>query len=400
MDVSRRFTVLPIKLLIGLNIVIDGFGTASFMAGIGFFTLWWGAVDPAGLLLGMGIGGFAGIGASFIAASLTDTFGRRRLLLIVQSLQLIVYAGLLLPVSSMWIVLFCSLGTGLGRVVSPVRGALPPMYLDKNDLIGFKAKVKTWTIVATVSGGLIAAVIGSTGDGPLLLFIPGVNCVSFFIVLGLTLMLPVEAERISKVKPSLYRPSKAVLSVASLFALLFAVGSIPENVIAILAADRHGIPSSIVVASSVIGFLVAILGQYLISGREDRLRQYHSILTGASLLAGVLSIGALIVVVHVNMSPLWAVVLIVVAGFLSESALLITLYAMWDLQYSLGDDKHRGGVIGVFSVASSLGVAGSPALASALFFSDMEIALPVGLVVIVGAVLLSGVRVRQISYSS
>jgi hypothetical protein len=85
------------------------------------------------------------------------------------------------------------------------------------------------------------------------------------------------------------------------------------------------------------------------------------------------------------------------ASALAESALLAVTYTMWDLQYSLGEDSDRGGIIGIFSAATSIGFALSPALASVFFFKGLGASVISGVLVLVVAAASAATSLRRAS---
>ena len=78
--------------------------------------------------------------------------------------------------------------------------------------------------------------------------------------------------------------------------------------------------------------------------------------------------------------------LLVLSASAAEVALIGIMFVLWDVQYGVGDDENRGGIVGVFGIGTSAGMAASPATASALFFQDLGTALVVGALMIVVAV--------------
>jgi MFS family permease len=131
--------------LIGSNIVVDAFGTAVFASGVGFFVVRAVGAEPTQVLSWLTVGGLVGIALSFVAATLADVFGAKPVLLAVQAVQFVIYLGIAIPSTLYLVLALAALGAALGRVVSPVRGALPPMYLARDDLLRFKAT--SWRVV-------------------------------------------------------------------------------------------------------------------------------------------------------------------------------------------------------------------------------------------------------------
>ncbi|GGN48729.1 hypothetical protein FHR83_009330 [Actinoplanes campanulatus] len=381
------------SLLIGSNVVVDAFGTATFLAGIGFFVIGSLGATPTQVLHWLTIGTFAGIGVSFFASAMVDSLGPKRVLLAVQCAQFFTYFGLLFVDSVTLVLVLCGLGAALTRVTSPVRGALPPAYLDKEQLLQFKAKVKVWVVAVTILGGGVSAAAALLDEHGALLAIPAVNCASFLAAMALTLMLP-ERKNTQWNRVSFRPPSLGILLTASVFALIVGFGSAPDSAVAVLAAGKEGIPPAIVAIGAVVGFAVALAGQRVLKGRESLVRQH----LGATLLVALIVEGlaaiAMAIVSFRDAPAIISLILIAVGLTLAEIALIGVTYAMWDAQYSVGDDSDRGRIIGVFSIATSVGFALSPALASALFFSHPASAITTASIIILFC-LVATLRMRK-----
>jgi hypothetical protein len=97
-------------------------------------------------------------------SSWVDVWGARPILLGLQLAQVCVYVVMVGVDSPSVVLVACCVGAGLSRVTSPVRGALPPLYLGREQLVEFKATVKVWTMVAALLGGAAAAGLGTIGS--------------------------------------------------------------------------------------------------------------------------------------------------------------------------------------------------------------------------------------------
>lgn len=376
--------------LIGANIVCDAFGTAVFFAGIGFFALVWVDTTPSRVLSVLTVGGVIGVALSYAAASWADTLGARPLLVALQVGQVGIYALMATTRDDGAFLTLCSAGAAVSRIASPVRGALPPLYIAKDQIVKFKASVKVWTMVAAVVGAAVAAGLGVVGTAAALLMIPLLNAVSYAAALLLTISL-------SSARPSagrgsrrfgLYRPSAAVTSGAAAFLVLFALGYVPETAVSVLAAHDADIPDWVVGATPALALLAALTGQRLLRGRADQLGERTLSIASAAVVAEAASICLLGVVAHGPGRPAPVTVLFVVLGSaLAEVALLGVLYLLWDVQYSIGDDADRGGVIGVFTAGTSIGTTVSPTLAACLYFQSGTVAVISSAALILVAVL-------------
>lgn len=372
--------------LIGSNIVVDAFGTAVFSAGIGFFAIRWADAEPSDVLNWLTIGGLLGIGLSLFAASLVDSIGPKPILLVVQACQFTVYFGMIIDMPVIAVLALCALGAALGRIVSPVRGALPPLYLSKERLLEFKATVKVWTVTMAIAGGAVAAILGMQKNSAALVLIPLLNCVSFIVVFMLTLGLPDRGRPEKRARFGLYLPSAQVACTALLFAVLAGLGTVPGYGVAVLAADKLGVPSAIVGIAPAVSFSVAILGQQLAKGRSFSLRTQIARIVVVSLVLESTALACLYVISANDLGAISIVSLVVASSALAETGALIVAFALWDVQYNIGNDADRGGIVGVFTMASSLGLAAAPALTSALLFRGPWFAAVAGAAVVTTSV--------------
>jgi MFS family permease len=382
--------------LIGSNIVVDAFGTAVFASGVGFFVVRAVGAEPDQVLSWLSIGGLVGIGFSFVATTLTDVFGPKRILLAVQALQFVVYLGMAIPTSLYLVLALSALGAALARVVSPVRGALPPMYLSKDRLLRFKATVRTWTITSAIAGSAVAAAVGASTATFSSELIPLLNCASFAIAFALTLCLPVHQRTATPRTHKIYRPSLDVITTAALFGVLAALGSAPAYGIAILAAQNPAVPSVSVAVAPVVSFAVALLGQRLSKGRNLGVRARVVRILAISLVLELVATILLFLISRIHLAGPVVLTLVALAAALAELGAFMVALALWDAQYSMGPDSDRASVVGVFTMASSLGMAVAPALSSAFLFGSPQRALLSGGCV-VGAACVLGILVSRMT---
>ncbi|MCF6378153.1 hypothetical protein L2K70_11120 [Nocardioides KLBMP 9356] len=374
--------------LIWANIVVDAFGTAMFLAGIGFFAISGEGVDATRLLSALATGGLVGVALSFPAASWVDLWGARRILAAVQVLQVATYLTMAMVGVHAVVLACCGIGAALSRVTSPVRGALPPLYLEKHALVPFKARVRVWTIAMSLAGSAAAAIVVLVfGDGHTEL-IPLVNAASFLFTLLLTLALPraLIAPSTKRRWWQLYRPPRSIVLTAGLFGLLLCLAYVPDAAVAVVVADL-GLPPWIVAASPALALAVALGGERAVRSRAHVVARHARPILLAALAVQVSGLLALALAVHGPGSGDVVVSgLLVLSASAAEVALIGIMFVLWDVQYGVGDDENRGGIVGVFGIGTSAGMAASPATASALFFQDLGTALVVGALMIVVAV--------------
>lgn len=151
----RENLEMPLKYLkspanaIRVNVLVDSFVTSFLAASVGYLTAQSG-IDSQNALHAVSIGIVVGTALSLPLARLGDVIGETTVLTVVQVLQVLAYILLgVAPDSS------CVLGSLigvflLGRFVSPLRGALPPRYLQKDALISFKIALRTSTFEVTL----------------------------------------------------------------------------------------------------------------------------------------------------------------------------------------------------------------------------------------------------------
>lgn len=372
--------------LIWGNIIVDAFGTALFLAGVGFFAISEIGIEAQDLLGALAVGGLVGVALSLLAASWVDLWGARRILTVVQALQVATYLTMATVGIPSIVLACCAIGAALSRVTSPVRGALPPMYLEKADLVPFKARVRVWTIGMALVGSAAAALVVMIGRG-LTVLVPVANALSFAVTLALTLALPKPLVTRSATRWwQLYRPSRPIVLTAALFGLLCCLAYVPDATVAIVAADL-GLPGWVVAASPALALAVALGGERAVRSRAVAVSRHARRILLWALAIQWFGLVALAVAVHTTDLPDLAMTgFLVLAASAAEVALIGIMFVLWDVQYNVGEDVNRGGIVGVFGIGTSAGMAASPATASALFFQSGATAVLVGGLMLVTAV--------------
>lgn len=162
----------------------------------------------------------------------------------------------------------------LGRLVSPLRGALPPLYLKKEELLPFKGKLRSWTLTVSLCGVGIAS-LSSLMDTffPLLVVVVGALC--YTLCLGSTLKL--EPSHFTRNHPKGQPFHFTVLNQHEaqswLWLLLcFSVIAISSALFPYIVANFDPKASWLLFASSLLGIVVNIVFQRYIGSSRFRVR--------------------------------------------------------------------------------------------------------------------------------
>lgn len=359
---------------IRMNIVADAYGTSLFNAGLGFYVTQALHSSAVAGLMSASVGGLIGIVAGYPLAALSDRWGVRRVLSALQVVQALVLLPLVLTSNQALGLAAIAATFGLGRAVSPVRGALPPAYINRSGLLPFKAGVRTATLIAVLTGTMSAAAIAATGSERILVLVPIANIASFLAALAFTRILdPLPV-------PKATRPWWGSLGPVHLgrrgafylcaFFVVYMTSGVADATMPFAVAQRGSGLGWLIGAASAIGVLVALAGQVAVK----RLSSLTAEQMGSA--RAVLGCGFMLLVVGVSLSALavntagstaWFIGLIILATVVSEVGVVVTSLVLWDVQYRIGPDDRRGAVVGMFSLSTSLGMAVSPALASRFF---------------------------------
>lgn len=361
--------------LIRWNIVVDAFGSAVFGAGLAFYLGRMVLIPDGAALFTIGLGTIVGLVLIIPFGAISDYVEEKRLLLWLQAAQLLSALCVMVFVSKELVYAGLCVLFLLSRGVSSVRGSIPTSYVEKRALIEFKAVVRTHTLIAAAVGAFVASTVAMVSHGAGLLVIPALNAVSFAAALCLTWLLPASEKRNHMKTPSLKGifqiGSSGVIAVVAAF-IVYTLNATMSNVSPFLVKGLGSKYAWILTASTVVGIVAALLFQKVL--RADGplgswLRAQIKAINPAFSLSFIMAfVGMLVMcgVVLFDASSGWKSAGLIAIALLSEVSLVFGSSAVWEAQYSLGDDSRRGAMVGIFTFAGSLGMAAGPMIGAAL----------------------------------
>ncbi|WP_418275019.1 hypothetical protein ACNHYB_09035 [Isoptericola jiangsuensis] len=237
-------------------------------------------------------------------------------------------------------------------------------------------------MAVSLAGAAGAALLGASGSLTLLKLIPIVNGATFLIAMLFTIGLPKPVLAVGHASRrgvlGMYRPTASILAVAVLLGLTFVISGVPGSAIAVLVASESYLPAWIVGASPILGLLIAVGGQRFMREHSNEVGRRLPLFVLISCSGGVIAM-VLLCLVRYGVVPAtsWSIALVVSADVLAEVAGILTSYAVWDVQYRVGSDADRGGIVGLFGVAASASIALSPGIAGLLLFEGAPATLMV-----------------------
>jgi MFS family permease len=113
-----------------------------------------------------------------------------------------------------------------------------------------------------------------------------------------------------------------------------------------------------------------------------------------SLVSELVAMSLLFLISRIHLAGSGVLILVALAAALAELGAFMVALALWDAQYSMGSDSDRASVVGVFTMASSLGMAVAPILSSGFLFGSPQRALLSGGCVL-GAACVLGILVSR-----
>ncbi|QPK78970.1 hypothetical protein G7Y31_10745 [Corynebacterium lizhenjunii] len=388
---ARNFMV-GYPALIAVIVVVDAFATSLFVGSIGFLIGDSPALDASTAMRVVGISALAGVFASVLLARLADRVSIVKTLRLIQALQVLGYVylgfahGLLgvgdfsVPGSSLPIALIFF----LGRLVSPLRGALPPALMAKDELLGFKSKLRTATLSAVFLGALaVGVLVALPVNVSIALAVVGVAaygmCSVFTVALPSTAGVPASGavRTYDSVRSSgcSALPFFNVLSRREwgrwwLLLTTFGVVGIGPAMVPYVVSDAGAWAAWLLAFSSIAGIAVnASSGslvrryQFSLSGLPGRIVLVLATFLG---MANVMLVG--VAMQHTG-DTLVFVAVMMLCLVANQIAFTASTVVAWGSQYDAGRDENRTEIVALFSMTGAVGgaaaqIAGGEAFAA------------------------------------
>lgn len=344
---------------ISLNVISDAFATSLFTAGIGYYTAEISFLSASDSMRAVGLGISLGTITSLVMARMADLFGAVRLLAGVQVLQILCYAYLGFAPKNAGSIFGCILLLFfLGRLVSPLRGTLPPLFLSRERLLEFKAKLRTMTLTVVFLGAITVS-LGAMAQLRMELLIACSGIVAYSLCAASTFRLSAvpDIEREMK-KPSTIWKALSFNDWKLWLALLvsFSVVAVSSS-IAPYAISLWGNKASWLLGfSSIIGILINRAIHKMISNTDGVFNKS----TNRARIAIAIGIGisaflilSTAILFSIALIPFFLVMVIVIV--LVHTGQTIATVVAWDAQYNAGSDDNRALTVAIFSLSSSFG---------------------------------------------
>lgn len=341
---------------IRVNVLVDAFVTSFLAASVGYLTVQSG-INSEDALHAVSIGIVIGTVFSLPLARIGDVVGETTALTIVQILQVLAYVVLGVVPESIWL-LGALIGVFmLGRFVSPLRGALPPRFLRKEELIGFKVSLRTATLTVVLFGAAAVPCV-------LYLDISIRAAASWIGVLGY-LACSLSTQELHKRRTTWVERRKSIGFRISLGTEVWTSWFKVVVTCAVIATGSTLIPYILAAKGSEfswllpLSLLIEIAINYAIQ-KNPRFSKGQSpstlmLLISASTL-GVCGGALLIGSTFLELSTIALSIILIGVFCLNHTAQTLATIMAWQLQYEKGDDKDRSYIVAIFSMASSLGV--------------------------------------------
>jgi MFS family permease len=368
---SRLQNADPILRVLGLSTLIGTLGRGVFLTVTVLYFTFIVGLSAAQIAIIVSASSATGIVTSLLGGQLSDRFSARRVLLIallVESAALVAYAA----VGAFWMaVIVACLAFGSESAAHSARSAI-----IARGFLG-PARVNARAVLRTITNVGIA--IGSAAGGLALAFDTAEAYRAILIAAGivyfgasmLTLRLPasvdapkpdddppmleaVDAARPSRWAHSPWRDPRYLLfaALSGVFAMQF---GLLEMGVPIWVAHDTVAPKTIVSVLLILNTIVVIAFQVPLSRGTHDLR-----VAGRGIgIAGLLMAGACFVyAAAAGLDPVWAVVILLVAGTAHAFAEVLSQAGVWGLGFELADPVKAGayqGIIGTFySVGATL----------------------------------------------
>ena len=342
--------------VIRVNVLVDAYVTSFLAASVGYLTVESG-LDGQGALHAVGTGIVIGTILSLPLARLGDVVGEARVLGCVQIFQVVAYVVLgivpgQIPLMGALVGIFL-----LGRFVSPLRGALPPRYLQKEELVSFKIGLRTATLTVVLLGTATVSCI-LLFDISIRTFAALLGIFGYFVCILATQVLKqnqgVEVVRRASFPVRFSLATDVWISCLKVL-VTFAIVTTGSVLVPYILASKGSKLSWLLLCS----VFIEIAINYVIQ-KNSRFKEGGGASNFALLLLAVaLGVfgGILLVSSAVLLQSMIVFSLALMAVFcFNHTARTFATIMAWQFQYEKGDDKDRTFVVAIFSMASAFGI--------------------------------------------
>lgn len=341
---------------IRINVLVDAYVTSFLAASVGYLTVQSG-LESQGALHAVGMGIVIGTILSLPLARLGDVVGETTVLSGVQILQVAAYVVLgiapgQIPVLGALVGIFM-----LGRFVSPLRGSLPPRFLQKDELVSFKVALRTSTLTVVLLGtGTVSCVL-----------LLGISIRTSAWVLGsIGYLICILATQ------ELKKKQEVEVVRRNSFSLSFSLGtdvwiSCLKVVISFAFISTGSVLVPYILASKgdklswllLCSVFIEIAINYVIQ-KNSRFKKGGRVSNFALLMlaVGLGACGGILLIASAGslQSTIGFSLALIVVFCLNHTARTFATIMAWQFQYEKGDDKDRSFIVAVFSMSSALGI--------------------------------------------
>jgi MFS family permease len=392
---SRLDSADPILKILGLSTLIGTLGRGVFLTVTVLYFHFVVGLSDAEISIVVGASSATGIVTSLVGGQLADRFSARRVLLAalaIESVGLVAYAF----VGEFWMaVAVACVAFGSETAAHSARSAIIARGFEGPGRVAARAVLRTITNIGIAVGsavGGLALLIGTPEAYRSILVGAGVV---YFGAALLTLRLPasvdaptpatrlrrddapidgstaagaeteigdaVDAARPSRWAHSPWRDPRylALAALSGVFAMQF---GLLEFGVPLWVAQDTDAPKAIVSALLILNTLIVIAITVPLS------RGTHDLRTAGRVIgiAGVLMAGACFVyAAAAGVSPVWAVVILLVAGTIHAFAEVLSQAGVWGLSYELADPMRAGAYQGIIGTFYSVGATFAPLVVTA-----------------------------------
>lgn len=368
----------PILRVLGLSTLIGTLGRGVFLTVTVLYFSFIVGLSAEQISIVVSASSATGIVTSLVGGQLSDRFSARRVLLIVlliESVALVSYS--LVSTFGMAVVVAC-VAFGSETAAHSARSAIIARGFEGPDRVTARAVLRTITNVGIAIGSAVGglALLLGTGEAYRAILI-GAGAVYFGASL-LTLRLPssvdaprpgdeppivdaVEAARPSRWAHSPWRDPRylALAALSGVFAMQF---GLLEVGVPLWVAHDTAAPKAVVSVLLILNTVIVIAFQVPLSRGTHDLRVAGRVIG----IAGVLMAAAcLIYALAAGGDPIWAVVILLIAGTTHAFAEVLSQAGVWGLGFELADPVKAGAYQGIIGTFYSVGATFAPLVITA-----------------------------------